>query len=373
MTGQSPAPNPTTPPARRPTQPQRGFGPAELASLPRESLRKLCQVLLTESGAQVVEFNSPAAHDELVVETLPLWRPRRTRVRIATRQVEQRDVDRLVERITAEGDAEGVLIAALGVSEEVSVPARVNLVDPAALIARLERSALIAWPGKSPMPAYDRVGEQRRLENEAALFDPVGIRWLPTLALNEIPTELFAREIPPQDLLERFAFRLLTATFRFGGERHGEAARGERVADSTITWPAASTNRHAALVDCKAASDGYTMTSDHMLRFKGYVETARPLQEATGHDLRYLVVVSSDFPGQPGDQHPFHGRAAELREATGVQLAYVRAIDLARLAATVEGRELSPLRREQFDWDTALDHGLVTGADLDAMLTEADA
>ena len=367
MSEPSPVRAATAPPARRSTQPQRHFGREQLAATPREHVRKLCQVLLTETGSRIVEYNRPAAHDELVLETLPLWRPRRMRVRIAARLVEQGDVDRLAGRVAEAGDADGVLIAPLGIADRVAVPAGVDLVGPDALIARLERSALIAWPDRRPHPAYDRVGTLRRLEHDAALLDPVGIRWLPTLALNELPVELFVQNVPPQDLLERMTFRLLTATFRFGGERHGEAARGERLPDSTITWPAAANERLAALVDCKAASDGYTMTSDHLLRFRGYVEVARPVLKAAGHDLRYLVVVSSDFQGRAGDQHPFYGRADELREKAGVDLAYVRAIDLARLAAIVEGREVSPLRREQLDWRMALDHGLVTAEHLEAM------
>lgn len=360
----------TDPPARRTTQPQRQFCPEQLAETPREQLRKLCHVLLTETGSRVVEYNAPAAHDELVLEALPLWRTRRVRVRIAARLVEQGDVDRLAQRVAEEGNADGVLIAPLGIAEGVTPHARVDLVPPDKLISRLERSALIAWPERQPTPAYDRVGTLRRLERDAALLDPVGIRWLPTLALNELPPELFSHGVPPQDLFERMTFRLLTATFRFGGERHGEAERGERLPDSTLTCSAAAPERLAALVDCKAASDGYTMTSDHLLRFKGYVEAERPGREEAGFQLRYLVVVSSEFPGRDGDRHPFHGRARELRQLAGVELVYVRAVDLARLAAIVEGRELSPLRREQLDWCTALEHGLVTAEHLEAMLTE---
>ena len=165
-------------------------------------------------------------------------------------------------------------------------------------------------------------------------------------------------------------FRLLTATFRFGGERHGEADRGERLPDSVLTWAAAADEHLAALVDCKAASDGYTMSSDHLLRFVEYVEAARPVLGEAGHQLRYLVVVSSEFPGRLGERHPFHARAAELRGRAGVELAYVRAVDLARLAAVVEGRELSPLQREQLDWRSALDNGLVSAEHLEDMVPE---
>ena len=286
--------------------------------------------------------------------------------------MEQSDIDGLAERVTQAGDADGVIIAPLGVAHGVTVPARVDVVEPESLIARLERSVLIGWPDRRPTPAYDRVGTLRQLESDAALLDPVGIRWLPTLALNELPVELFSQGVSPQDLLERMTFRLLTATFRFGGERHGEATRGERMPDSILTWPAAARERLAAVVDCKAASGGYTMTSDHLLRFKGYVEAARPILAEGGHDLRYLVVVSSEFPGRIGDRHPFHDRADELRNDAAVELVYVRAVDLARLAAIVEGRELSTPRREQLDWRTALSNGLVTDEHLEAIVSEED-
>jgi hypothetical protein len=136
----------TAPPPRRATQPQRHFGPDELASISREQRRKLCQVLLTETGSRIVEYHDPAAYDELVLEVLPLWRQRRVRVRIAARLVEQNDIDRIAERVTQAGDADGVLIAPLGVAEGVTVPARVAIIEPEELIARLERSALISWP-----------------------------------------------------------------------------------------------------------------------------------------------------------------------------------------------------------------------------------
>jgi hypothetical protein len=120
-------------------------------------------------------------------------------------------------------------------------------------------------------------------------------------------------------------------------------------------------------VDCKASADGYTMTSDHMLRFRGYVEQARGPLEDSGYGLRYLIVISSDFAGA-GARHPFQARAAELRGSTAVELVYLRAVDLARLAASVEGQELEPATREQFGWRSALDHGLVAGEHLDQLV-----
>jgi hypothetical protein len=353
---------------RRATQPQRRFGPSELAELSRAQRRKLCQVLLTETGARVVEYQRPASYDELVLELTPLWRPRRLRVRIATRPVTQSDVDRLAERVAEAMDADGMLFAPLALDATVEVPERIALIEPPELVARLERSPLVAWPDRKPVPAYERIAAMRSLERDAALLDPLGLRWLPSLALNELPPEVTAHDVAPQDLFERVAFRLLTATFRFGGQRHGEASRGERLPDSLVTWPAGAPRRLAGLVDCKASADGYVMDSDQMLRFQGYVERARTPLEERGFGLDYLIVLSSAFPGRAGRRHPFYGRARELSRTVGVKLVYVTAVDLARLGLRVEGQGLDPQTREAFDWPTALDNGLVTADHLDAML-----
>lgn len=235
-------------PARRATQPQRRFTSEDLAELDRDDRRRLTQVLLAETGSRIVEVHRPVAYDELLVETHPLWRPRRVRVRIADRPVTQEDVTRLAEAVDAAADAEGMLIAALGAPTDVDIPATVLLVTPDELIARMERCTAIAWPNRRPVPAYERVAVQRDLDRDAFLLDPVGLRWLPALALNELPVELAGRDLVPDALFERLAFRLLTSALRFGGMRYGEAARGQRLPDAVLAWPGAQ--RLLALMDC---------------------------------------------------------------------------------------------------------------------------
>lgn len=355
-----------TTPRRRATQSQRRFSPADLAALDRAQRRKLMQLLLTEAGSRVVDFQAPAAYDELVLESRPLWRSRRVRVRVADRPVDQADVDRLAEVVAASGDAEAVLLACVGMAHSIQVPAPVMLVGPDELIARMERCAVIAWPDRRPVPAYDRLTVQRDLDRDAFLLDPVGLRWLPSLALNELPAELAGRDLVPDAVFERMAFRLLTGALRFGGVRYGEASRGQRLPDAVLTWPEAT--RLVALMDCKATADGYTMDSDVYLRFTGYVSALRDELETNGAQLRYLIVLSSSFAGTPGTRHPFHSRAAALLKDTGLTLVYLRAEDLARTATMIESRGLSPAQREALDWATAFDHGMVDGTHLDAML-----
>jgi hypothetical protein len=350
----------------RVTQPHRRFGAEELAALPREDRRKLAQVLLTDTGARGLEFQAVAAYDELVLETQMLWRARRVRVRVADQPVDQDAVDRLGAAVRAAGDAEGVLIAAVGVTAAPSVPAEIMLVDPASFIARMERCAAIAWPDRHPTPAYDRVAAQRALDRDAYLLDPVGLRWLPSLALHELPSDLAGRELPAEDLFEQVAFRLLTSSLRFSGERFGESRRGERLPDAVLRWP--GSQRLAALLDCKATSSGYTMDADHFLRFAHYVERLREGVERDGHELRYMLTLSSSFPGTPGARHPFVARAKALSEQTGLQLVYLRAEDLARAATYIESSGMSPAERDGLGWGEAFDHGIVLAEHLDAVV-----
>ncbi|MGB0097223.1 MAG: restriction endonuclease FokI C-terminal domain-containing protein [Solirubrobacteraceae bacterium] len=113
-----------------------------------------------------------------------------------------------------------------------------------------------------------------------------------------IPPELAGRELAPEDLFEQVAFRLVTSALRFGGERFGESRRGERLPDAVLRWP--GSQRLVALLDCKATSSGYTMDADHFLRFAHYVERLREDVERDGYELRYMLIVSSSFPGAPG-------------------------------------------------------------------------
>lgn len=355
-----------TSPRTRVTQAQRRFTPADLAGLARADRRKLMQLLLTESGSRVVDFQATAGYDELVLETRPLWRPRRVRVRIADRPVDQASVDRLAAAVSTNGDAEGLLLATLGSDGHPVAPPTAVLLNPEDLIARMERCSVIAWPDRRPVPAYDRLGAQRDLDRDAFLLDPVGLRWLPTLALNELPADLSGRDLAPEALFERMAFRLLTSTLRVGGQRHGESARGQRLPDAVLSWP--GTSRLVSLLDCKATADGYMMDSDHYLRFTGYIASLRAGLEADGDQLRYLIVLSSSFAGTTGARHPFHQRASALLAQTGVRLVYLRADDLARVAALIESRVLSPAERDALNWSTAFDHGLVESTHLDMLL-----
>jgi hypothetical protein len=359
-------------PRRRVTQPKRAFTVDALARLARGERRRLVQVLVTQFGGKLAGFQQTAGHDEFELEIAPLWRERRLRIRIATRPVDQAALDRLEARVLQGGDAEGVMIAPFGIAGAPRPAKSVMVVGPGDLLERLERSALISWPDGTPRPALERVALDATIQGSGALLDPVGIRWLVALAHNELPPDLAGLNAAPQDLLERTAFRLLTASLRFGGRRYGERDRGKALPDAVLEWTEQG-ERLAAILDCKASADGYAMSSDHRLRFSRYVDALKPELTKAGAALRYVVVLSSEFSGPGGRRHPYHGRARELREANAVKLVYLRAADVVRMAVAVESGELSPAQREALAWSQAFARGRPSVQDLNALLPEAGA
>ena len=350
------------------TRAQRGFGVEELAALNPLDLRRVCHGLLLGEGVTVQEYRRAADYEEFTAAVPGLWRAHPVIVRIFHREVLQADLDRAHSDAQASGVVEALVLAARSVDAAVVPPVGVHLVPPEELAFRITSSPLVEWSPGTPIPAVSRIKLFLDLAETTAMLDPVGLQWLPAVALNELPASLVSFDIEPQDLLERKAFRILTACFRFSGLRYGEAARGKRYPDAVLHWPDGSAK--SAMVDCKAASSGYQMNADHLLRFIKYWDLLSPQLEKEGRTLSYLVVVSSNFPGAQGDRHPFYARAEEIRDKTGLQLAYVTASDLAWCAAQVESRDIQLPDRCRMDWSKVFDAGLVTADDFERALDE---
>lgn len=348
------------------TRARREFGAAELAALDRHQLRKLCHGLLLAEGAAVTEVRRQSDFDDFAVTTSTLWRVQRSLVRVIHRPVEQSDLDGAAAYIDAVGFDEALFVTVHEPTPDLRAPHSVHLIPPADTALRIVASPLASWDD-GPSVAVERLDLVLQLER-ANFSDRIGIQWLPSVALNELPPPLLDAGIEPQDVLERKTFRLLTATYLFDGIRYGEAARGKRLPDAVLHWPDGSPC--SALVDCKAAANGYVMAADHLLRFVEYFDALAPDLEAAGHPLRYLIVVSSHFPGADGGRHPYYARREEIEERTGLTLCYVKASDLAWLAAAIEERDLTLDRRRQLDWHGALGAGLVGTADLMSLLEE---
>lgn len=347
--------------ARPVTRAHRNFGQAELAGLARAELRRLCHGLLLGEGAVIENYRTIGEFDEFTTSAAGIWRAHRAVVRIFHRGIAQADLDRITLDAQAVAAVEALVLTPHELDNRLEPSIGVHLVPPQELADRIMSSPLVEWDEGRPAVAAARLELLLQLDDVSALLDPIGIQWLPSLALNELPSILVGRGVEPQDLFEQKVFRILTASFRFDGLRYGEAVRGQRLPDSIIFWPDGSST--TAMIDCKAASSGYRMDADHLLRFVRYWESLAPELEKQGRSLEYLGIVSSFFPGLEGERHPYHGRAVEIFEKTGLHLAYLSASDLAWASAQVEARDLPLAQRCSLDWRRIFEAGMASSGD----------
>jgi hypothetical protein len=358
---------------RPPTDPARPFHADDLAQLGREQRRRLVQLLAREAGLSFVAHEPFPEYDDLVFGSEGFARPRRLLLRVMTREAAGADLEALEEQARATGLAEAILVLTSPGEAPAAGPQTVaHAIDADSLIGRLEDSALVGWESGKPDVLTAAFAAWEAVEKQAVTLDPVGIRWLTTLGANKRPAGLSDAPSTVDVLLEQVAFRLLTTVFRFGGWRLGAAERGEPLPDAVLLSPAGAPTKHAALLDCKARRGGFTMTKADERALCEYVGTLREQAEARGHPLRYVVILSSSFPGSDDRRHPYFGRARALK-GVDVQLAYITAAGLVRLALEVERRDLTPADREALPWPDALDQGRVQTKDLEALLPTEDA
>ena len=342
------------------TRARRNLSEEALGDVPVDEVRRLIHALLLVEGASIDHYRSGPGWNEYWVTAPALWNTRKTVFRIYHANVAPTVTTEIAESMNASGAVDAIVVTTRPQPSLPGLPDQVRVVTPQELSSRIVGSSLAIWDEQGPRLAVDRLELALQLSELARTIDPVGIEWLPALALNEMPERIADLDAAPQDLLERKTFRLLSASYRFGGTRYGEATRGQRLPDAVLTWP-----NHApiaAMLDCKAASEGYKMSSDHLLRFVEYWRYLETDIRAGGHELTYLAIVSSHFPGADDQRHPFHSRASEIQEETGMKLAYVQASDLAWAAAQLELADASLDARSNFDWDEVLGAGLVTTA-----------
>lgn len=336
---------------------RKAITPETLSELGRGRVRELCQVLLAEQGLRVSRVQPRETTDDLYVAPMVLWRGRTCLMRVAHRPLDPQDVHDLAAVVRAQPLAEAVLVeGALG-SAELPNDDAVQVLRSDDLVARIQHSPLIEWHDGRPQTAMERLALALDLSEIAPALDPVGLRWLPTLSLNTVPPELEGQGMA-NDLFEDIAFRILTTALRFGGHRLGARRRGERVPDAVLRWREGDEGL-AAVLDCKAAQYGYRMGIEDQRALTEYFARLTEAEASDGSDLRYIVVISSDFDGEAGDGHPFHARAQAIAEETaGARLVYLRAGDLVQLVLAVERDRADPGTRESIAWSTVFDLGI---------------
>jgi hypothetical protein len=352
--------------ARAATSPPRKFTPGDLQRLDASSREQLCHALLIETGVRVGEVVPGADFFDFIVETVPLWGVRRSRVRLSLRAVDQEDIRVLGELATAEGHAEAVLIeAAPQTTSSLREAPNVSLTRASAFIARLEASAVVQWLDGAPRVDGSIFSFLRRRQTLLARLDAVGIRWLPWLARNKVPPVLKQAGTPADALLEEAAFRTFVMLFGFDGKRLGVGTPGSVNPDALLFLPDGTS---AALLDCKASRDGYQMGRGDYRAICDYVEQLRPEARSAGRKLEFVVILSSRFKGTDDRRHPFFRRARDLKSKAKVELAYLRADDLVRLALRVEEIGALPETRVRIPWSQVFKSGLITDDELLAHL-----
>jgi hypothetical protein len=274
--------------------------PETLPQLDPMLVRQLCQMLVVEQGLRITRVQRRDRQEDLHTEVEILGRTRPGVVRVVHRPLEPVDVTELAEVARAEALAEAVLIEAAPGGGELPDESAVHVIRADELVRQIRASALVEWADGLPAPARGRFELATDLSSIAVALDPIGLRWLPTLALNQVPPEL-AGQGTADHLFERIAFRILTTALRFGGHRLGSRSRGERVPDAVLRW-----GRYAALLDCKAAQYGYRMDIDDQRALVEYVGRVQPEEADAGFSLDYVIVMSGEFDGEVGDSHPFH-------------------------------------------------------------------
>jgi hypothetical protein len=332
-----------------------------LGDLNQGLVRTLCQMLIMEQGFRATRVQ-PRDRQEDIYFQIPLaWRGGEGIVRVLHRPLEPGDAKGLGDVARASALADAVLVEAQFGDATVEQDPAVQVIRASQLVEAIRASALIDWESGQPAPARGRGELAVDLNAIAAALDPVGLRWLPTLALNHTPPELEGQGTA-DELLERIAFRLLTTVFRFGGRRLGARSRGQRLPDAVIRWQSV-----AALVDCKAAQYGYRMGIDDQRALCEYFQKVRDEEDAAGFELRYIVVISGEFAGEEGGRHPYHERARQLEAECGARLIYLRAADLVRLAVAVEVDEPDPAVREAIAWEQLFDLGMPESKEVTAL------
>lgn len=349
------------PPATR----RQALTTATLPDLGRSLLRQLCQVILAERGLRVMRAQPRADLDDLYVRAQVIWRTRPTRIRLLHRPLRAADVHELGEVARADALAEAVLVEGAAGDEALPDDPAVEVIRAARFVEQVRASALIEWEDGQPRPALERLALAYDLREIAVALDPVGLRWLPTLALNQVPHELEGRGTA-DELFEAITFRLLTTALRLSGRRLGAEHRGQRLPDSVVSWSLEGAHR-AALVDCKAAQYGYRMDIGDQRALVEYFNVQRATEAEASRDLGHVVIISSDFEGEPGGQHPYHGRARAFADEVGAKLTYLRATDLVQLLIAVERDRADPERREAIEWGALFDMGMPTSEEVAGM------
>ena len=317
-----------------------------------DDLLRICQSLAVEFGLQPCGVQPLGSVVDLMFTSTVLITPRVVLMRLSTTPPDPSALDRLAQDANAQGCADYLLVSTQRLAESVEHD-REHLVDPVELMALCRRSALIEWHEGRPRARQGDYSALRQRADELRRLDAFGLAWLPALSRNRLPWALRASSVRADELFEQVVYRVATTVLRLEGVRLGSASRGQRVGDALL-W----SRGRLALLDCKAAQDGYRLEVDDERRLLDYAKASYP-DYTTAQAVACVVLVSSAFPVFDANPKLFEKRRERFR-AIGSDLACVKADDLVEASLTILRSSEDTRGIDAIAWDRVLGQGLVS-------------
>lgn len=152
---------------------------------------------------------------------------------------------------------------------------------------------------------------------------------LPELARRIVPNDLAPHakslNLISWQIFEDAVFVAFRDCFHYQVRQFGKETLLEREPEGVVVT--SNENSFAFIYDCKSSSDSYNMKVEDERAYAEYVRRKKPeVIRLDKSELRYLVIVSPEFGGDP----PL--RAGNLARDTGIQLVCLRASTLQRLS-----------------------------------------
>lgn len=273
-----------------------------------------------------------------------------TIVRIYTEAISQEDVDDAAT-VARERCAGSMAILQTKLPDRLlRAPQGVTLVSPQALKRALSESSFLISNDGKPELSYPEIDFAADWGSSFNAIANSTLRWLPALSRNKKPIELRDTGVSADRLFERAFFKVATEVFQLRGQSWGEQEAFTAKPDGWLAWPGGG-----AIYDCKAAGAGYRMSSIDWRKFRDYALDETQSLGKQGEAISHVLVVSSSFPGGPGQRHAAYGRARSLVDQTGLKLAYVKTLDLVAIGREMESRKMTTDQRRSIDWSTGLE------------------
>ncbi len=136
------------------------------------------------------------------------------------------------------------------------------------------------------------------------------------------------KDYPAWRLFEDIVFSIFQYGFTYNTKKLGRDTLFEREPEGKIIVP--TPDSYGILYECKSAKNNYTMSSDHELRYIGYIKSKlNEFQFIDNAPLQYLLIIAPDFSGN------LDARRDSIYRETGIMVIFMRASTLSKIAETI--------------------------------------